>query len=85
MTTDIVLFSRVLMKDIAFEPSSFISILLRYEAKCMKLVNKSRKSEMKMLNEEILTLVGEKREEPKKACRKLLYASAEEPMYLTRS
>jgi len=51
----------------------------------MKLVNKARKSEMKMLNGEILNLVGEKREENMKAYRKLLYASAEEPMYLTRS
>jgi len=51
----------------------------------MKLVNKAKKSEMKMLNEEILNLVGEKREETVKAYRKLLYASAEEPMYLTRS
>jgi len=85
VTTGIVLFSRIPIKDIAFEPSSFVSILPRYEAKCMKLVNKARKSEMKMLNGEILNLVGEKREENMKAYRKLLYASAEEPMYLTRS
>ena len=51
----------------------------------MKLVNKARKSEMKMPNGEILNLVGEKQEGTMKACRKLLIASAEEPMYLQRS
>jgi hypothetical protein len=40
---------------------------------------------MKMLGKEILDLVGERREEAMKAYRKLLSASAEEPMYLMRS
>jgi hypothetical protein len=51
----------------------------------MKLENEARKLEMKMLGEEILDLVGERREEAMQAYRKLLSASADEPMYLTRS
>jgi hypothetical protein len=51
----------------------------------MKLENESRKLEMKMLGEEILDMVGETREEAMQAYRKLLSASADEPMYLTRS
>jgi hypothetical protein len=64
---------------------SFISILLSHGAKFMKLENESRKLEMKMLGEEILDMVGETREEAMQAYRKLLSASADEPMYLTRS
>jgi hypothetical protein len=63
---------------------SFIPILLRYEAKCMKLENKAGKFKMEMLGEEILDLVGERREEAMQAYRKLLSASADEPMYLPR-
>jgi hypothetical protein len=51
----------------------------------MKLENEARKLEMKMLGEEILDLVGERREEAMQAYRKLLSASADEPMYITRS
>ena len=51
----------------------------------MKLGNEARKLEMKMLGEEILDMVGETREEAMQAYRKLLSASADEPMYLTRS
>jgi hypothetical protein len=51
----------------------------------MKLENKTGKSKMKMLGIEIFDLVGERREEAMKAYRKLLSASAEEPMYLTRA
>jgi hypothetical protein len=64
---------------------SFISILLRHGAKCMKLENKAGKFKMKMLGKEILNLVGEGREEAMQAYRKLLSASADEPMYLKRS
>jgi hypothetical protein len=51
----------------------------------MKLENEARKLEMEMLGEEILDLVGERREEAMQAYRKLLSASAGEAMYLTRS
>jgi hypothetical protein len=64
---------------------SFISILLSYGAKYMKLENEARKLEMKKLGEEILYMVGETREEAMQAYRKLLSASADELMYLTRS
>jgi hypothetical protein len=51
----------------------------------MKLENEARKLEMKMLGEELLDMVGETRGEAMQAYRKLLYASADELMYLTRS
>ena len=51
----------------------------------MKLENEARKLEMKILGEEILDLVGERREEAMQSYRKLLSVSADEPMYLTRS
>jgi hypothetical protein len=51
----------------------------------MKLENKAGKFKMKMLGKEILNLVGERREEAMQAYRKLLSASADEPMYLKRS
>jgi len=51
----------------------------------MKLENKAGKFKMEMLGKEILNLVGERREEAMQAYRKLLSASADEPMYLTRS
>jgi hypothetical protein len=51
----------------------------------MKLKIEARKLEMKMLGKEILDLVGERREEAMQAYRKLLSASAGEPMYITRS
>ena len=85
MTKGNVFFGRVLIKDSHFNRLSFISILLSQGAKCMKLENESRKLEMKMLGEEILDMVGETREEAMQAYRKLLSASADEPMYLTRS
>jgi hypothetical protein len=64
---------------------SFISILLSHGAKCMKLENEARAFEMRMLETEILYLGGERREEVMEAYRKLLSASSDEPMYLTRS
>ncbi len=64
---------------------SFISILLRYEAKYMKLEIEATKSKMEVLGEKILDLVGERREEAMQAYRRLLSASASEPMYLMRS
>ena len=84
MTKGIVYFGRVLIKDSRLNRLSFISILLSHGAKCMKLENEARKLEMKMLGEEILDMVGETREEAMQAYRKLLSASADEPMYLTR-
>jgi hypothetical protein len=51
----------------------------------MKLEDEARKLEMKMLGEEILDLVGGRREEAMQAYRKLLSASVDEPMYITRS
>jgi hypothetical protein len=51
----------------------------------MKLENEARAFEMRMLETEILYLGGERREEVMEAYRKLLSASSDEPMYLTRS
>ena len=51
----------------------------------MKLENKAGKSKMEMLGKEILDLIGERREQAMQAYRKLLSASADEPLYLTRS
>ena len=51
----------------------------------MKINSETRAFKMRMLETEILNLVGEKQEETMKAYRKLLIASAEEPMYLQRS
>jgi hypothetical protein len=51
----------------------------------MKLENEARAFEMRMLENEILNLVGDRREEAMQTYRKLLSASADEPMYLTRS
>jgi hypothetical protein len=85
VTKVIIFFGRVLIKDSRLNRLSFISILLSHGAKFMKLENESRKLERKMLGEEILDMVGETREEAMQAYRKLLSASADEPMYLTRS
>jgi hypothetical protein len=63
---------------------SFISILLRHEAKGMKLKNEAKKIEMGMLGIEILDLKGEKRERAMKTYRKLLSASTDELTYLAR-
>jgi hypothetical protein len=63
---------------------SFISILLRHEAKGMKFKNEARKIEMKTLEIEIPDLKGEKREQAMKAYRKLLSASTDELTYLAR-
>jgi len=51
----------------------------------MKLENEARKLEMRMLENEILNLVGERREEAMKAYRKLLSSTSDEPIYLMRS
>lgn len=63
---------------------SFISILLRYEAKGMKLKNEARKIEMEMLGIKILDLKGGKREQVMKAYRKLLSESVDELTYFAR-
>ena len=77
---------RALIKDIALKPFVFCHLpLLRHGAKYMKLNKEARAFEMRMLENEILNLIGERREEAMQTYRKLLSASANEPMYLTRS
>jgi hypothetical protein len=51
----------------------------------MKLKNEARASKIEMLENEILNLVGERREEAMKAYRKLLSSSSDAPIYLMRS
>jgi hypothetical protein len=51
----------------------------------MKLKNQTRAFEMRMLENEILNLVGERREEAMKAYRKLLSFTSDELIYLLRS
>jgi hypothetical protein len=51
----------------------------------MKLSKEARAFEMRMLENEILNLVGERREEAMKAYRKLLSFTLDETMYLMRS
>jgi hypothetical protein len=77
------LLGRVLIKDIALEPFVFCHLpLLRHGAKGMKLNNKARAFEMRILGKEILNLVGERREEAMKAYRKLLSSTSDELIYL---
>ena len=64
---------------------SFISILRRYEAKYMRLKNKEEKFKMELLGNEIINLLGERREEAMQAYRKLLSSTSDEPIYLMRS
>lgn len=76
----------VLIKDIALEPFVFCHLpLLRYGATYMKLDKEARAFEMRMLENEMLNLVGERREETMKAYRKLLSFTLDETMYLMRS
>jgi hypothetical protein len=85
VTADIVLSGRVLIKDIALEPFVFCHLLCsKNGGKCMKL-NQTRAFEMRMLENEILNLVGERREEAMKAYRKLLSSTSDELIYLLRS
>jgi hypothetical protein len=51
----------------------------------MKLDKEARAFEMRMLENEILNLVGGRREEAMKAYRKLLSSTSDEPIYLMRS
>jgi hypothetical protein len=51
----------------------------------MKLNKEARAFEMRMLENEILSLVGESREEAMKPYRKLLSSTLDEPIYLMRS
>ena len=51
----------------------------------MKFNNESRVFEMRMLEKEILTLVGERREDAMKAYRRLLFSTSDEMIYLMRS
>jgi len=80
------LLGRVLIKDIALKPFVFCHLpLLRHGAKGMKLNKEAKAFEMRMLENEILNLVGERREEVMKAYRKLLSSTSDEPIYLMRS
>jgi hypothetical protein len=80
------LLGRVLIKDIALAPFVFCNLsLLRHGAKGMKLNKEAKAFEMRMLENEILNLVGERREEAIKAYRKLLSSTSDEPIYLMRS
>ena len=82
---DIVLLDRVLIKDIALERFVFCHLpLLDMRLKNMKL-NKARTFEMKMMEKEILSLVGERREKAMKSYRKLLSSTSDELIYLMRS
>jgi hypothetical protein len=85
--TDIVLLDRVLIKDIALETVAFCHLhLLRKErAQNMKFNAEAREFEMRMLEKEILNLVGERREDAMKAYRKLLSYTSDNLIYLTRS
>jgi hypothetical protein len=51
----------------------------------MKLNKEAKAFEMRMLENEILNLVGERREEAMKAYRQLLSSTSDEPIYLMRS
>jgi hypothetical protein len=51
----------------------------------MKLNKEAKAFEMRMLENEILNLVGERREEAMKAYRKLLSSTLDKPIYLMRS
>jgi len=51
-------------------------------SKCTK---EAKKFEIETLETEILNLKGRAREEAMKAYRKLLFSSADEPIYFTRS
>jgi hypothetical protein len=80
------LLGRVLIKDIALEQLVFCHIpLLRHGAKGMKLNREARALEMRMLEKEILNLVGERRDEAMKAYRRLLSFTSNELVYLMRS
>lgn len=50
----------------------------------MKLINEKRAFKMRILENEIPSLIGEKREEAIKVYRKLLSASSHEVVYLNR-
>ncbi len=84
---DIVLLDRVLIKDIALETVVFCHLhLLRKErAQNMKLNAEAREFEMRMLEKEILDLIGERREDAMKTYRKLLSSAPDELIYLMRS
>jgi len=51
----------------------------------MKLNKETKAFEMRKLENEILNLVGKRREEAMKAYRKLLSSTSDEPIYLMRS
>ena len=76
---------RVLIKDIALERFVFCHLpLLDMRLKNMKLNNEARAFEMRMLENEILNLVGERREKAMKAYRRLLSSTSDELIYLMR-
>jgi len=51
----------------------------------MKLNNEAREFKMRMMEKEILNLVGERREKAMTAYRRLLSSASEELIYLMRS
>ena len=77
---------RILIDDIPLEYiCSFVSILLRYEAKYLKNENKVGRYKIEIMEKEILGLIGERaRRRPIKAYQKLFSTLAEEPIYLAR-
>jgi hypothetical protein len=76
---------RVLIKDIPCEQFVFCHIpLLRHGAKGMKLDSEARAFKMRMLENEILNLVGERREKAMKVYRKLFSCTSNQLVYLMR-
>ena len=76
---------RVLIKDIAREQFVFCHIPpLGHGVKGMKLENEARAFKMRMLENEILNLVGERREKAMKAYRKLFSCTSNQLVYLMR-
>ncbi len=76
---------RVLINDIALKFCLLSSPLLTRGVKGMKLNNEARAFEMRMLEKQIVTLVGERREKAMTAYRKLLFSTSNELIYLMRS
>ena len=83
---DNTLLGRVLIKDIALKHFVFCHLLcLHVVLISMKLNNEAREFEMRMLEKEILNLVGERREKAMTAYRRLLSSTSDELIYLMRS
>jgi hypothetical protein len=83
----VVLLDRVLTKDIALKTTIFchLQLLGKRGPKNMKLNAEARTFEMRMLEKEILNLVGQRRKDAMRAYRKLLSSTSDELIYLKRS